>query len=86
MNIRYGNINNFGEALSLLFRTYVATGNQFHYENEEVLDILSRMTKSLNNTAANGNSTGGIMTSQEIKFNKSRLKNISERACFQKEF
>lgn len=36
LNIRYGNINNFGEALSLLFRTYVATGNQFHYENEEV--------------------------------------------------
>ena len=26
------------------------------------------------------------MTNQEIKFNKSRLKNISERAQFQKEF
>lgn len=39
------------------------------------------MTKSLNNTA-NGNATGGIMTNQEIKFNKSRIKNISERAQF----
>jgi len=36
INIRFGNINNFCEALSLLFRTYVATGNQFHYENAEV--------------------------------------------------
>ena len=79
MNIRYGNINNFGEALGLLFRTYVATGNQFHYENDEVQEILSKMTISLNNTA-NGNAAGGIMSNQEIKFNKSRLKNISERA------
>ena len=46
-----------------------------------------RMTKSLNNTAAQGNnSSGGIMSNQEIKFNKSRLKNISELAQFQHEF
>ena len=39
------------------------------------------MTKSLNNTAQS-NSAGGIMSNQEIKFNKSRLKNISEVAQF----
>ena len=43
------------------------------------------MTKSLNNTAI-GNAAGGIMSNQEIKFNKSRLKNISELAQFQREF
>ena len=39
----------------------MATGNQFHYETEEVQEILSRMTKSLNNTA-NANVAGGIMS------------------------
>ena len=79
INIRFGNINNLFQAITLLFQTYIATGNQFHYESEEVLEILSRMTKSLNNTAI-GNAAGGIMSNQEIKFNKSRLKNISELA------
>jgi len=81
INIRFGNINNFHQALHLLYQTYIATGNQFHYENAEVQEILSRMTKSLNNTAQ-GNVAGGIMSQQEIKFNKSRLKNISEAAQF----
>ncbi len=83
INVRFGNINNLFQAVTLLFQTYIATGNQFHYENEEVQEILMRMTKSLNNTAAQGNnSSGGIMSNQEIKFNKSRLKNISELAQF----
>ena len=46
---------------------------------------MQRMTKSLNNTAQ-GNVVGGIMSNQEIRFNKSRLKNISEMAQFQREF
>ena len=85
INIRFGNINNFCEALNLLYNTYIATGNQFHYESEEVLEILSAMTKSLNNTA-HGNQIGGIISNNEIKFNKSRLKNISELALIQNEF
>ena len=85
INIRFGNINNFHQALTLLFSTFMATGNSFLYETEEVQEILLRMTKSLNNTA-NANVAGGIMSNQEIKFNKSRLKNISEQAQFQREF
>lgn len=77
INLRFGNINNFYQSLTLLFSTYMAQGNQFHYESSEVQEILTRMTKSLNNTAQS-NVDGGIMSSQEIKFNKSRLKNISE--------
>ena len=60
INIRFGNINNFHQALTLLFSTYMAQGNAFHYENQEVQEILTRMTKSLNNTA-NANVAGGIM-------------------------
>ena len=85
INIRFGNINNLYQAVDLLFKTYISQGNQFHYENEEVQEILTQMTKSLNNTAQ-GNQIGGIMYNQEIKFNKSRLKNISEAAQFQREF
>ena len=61
INIRFGNINNFHQALTLLFSTFMATGNSFHYETEEVQEILLRMTKSLNNTA-NANVAGGIMS------------------------
>ena len=71
----------------MLFNAFISK-NQFHYESGEVQEILARMTQSLNNTAAqgSGDSVGGIMADKEIKFNKTRLKSLSEMACFQKEF
>ncbi len=51
ISIRFGNINNLYQAVDLLFKTYISQGNQFHYENEEVQEILTQMTNSLNNTA-----------------------------------
>lgn len=42
------------------------------------------MTKSLNNSGQ-ASLNGGIVSNQEIKFDKSRLKNISELAQFSRE-
>ena len=43
------------------------------------------MTQNLNSTASQ-NVTGGIMADNEIKFNKTRIRSLSEQVLFQKEF
>ena len=87
ISIRFGSIHNLFSAVTMLFNAFISK-NSFHYESGEVQEILTRMTQSLNNTAVqgSGDSVGGIMADKEIKFNKTRLKSLSEMACFQKEF
>jgi hypothetical protein len=43
------------------------------------------MTQNLNSTASL-NVEGGIMADNEIKFNKTRIRSLSEQVLFQKEF
>ena len=43
------------------------------------------MTQNLNSTATQ-NVAGGIMADNEIKFNKTRIRSLSETVLFQKEF
>ena len=80
INIRYGNINNLYQSIAMLYQAF-SSKNQFHYEVGEVQEILSRMTQNLNSTATQ-NVVGGIMRDNEIKFNKTRIRSLSELVLF----
>ena len=80
INIRFGNITNLYQSLNILYNAFISK-NQFHYEAGEVQEILARMTQNLNSTATH-NVTGGIMADNEIKFNKTRIRSLSELVLF----
>ena len=80
-NFKYGDLMAFFRGLSLLYGEMKAN-NAFHYETGEVEEMIQEFTQSLNNTAHAGKETQPA----EIKFNKTRVKELTEKFCFPREF